>query len=654
VGTYIDDECMRTSYGVVWREGEEPLVAGKLELRPSGLRLDGLDGSRDIPYRLLAGVHVGRLAGERIDGRPSVVLERHTGGPIMISTVAKPSLVGEIVERLAALQLGEDLAQHVNHDWAEIFSNLAESGADAEDQLLRSHWLATCNADRRTWTGANSVKQRFARSEFVPTSLRLTADAEGAKDEAATLRRWKELQEGIAQYSKELKEASAYLRDSAAEDADYGAFGKEAAEVRRRSAALLRSGITAAYRPLFIAARLRHPRDGKRYAELVRLADAYSTRVLLIMQYRSNAGQSRLFSLANQLYNGASFDSVLDAFRRLLLEWAPDSHVEEVLLDTSKDWYNRRGHKYVLYEYELSLASGGALVPHFSTFTVGQDVPARTTEHIYPQTPLDPSWVEAFPEKTDQELRHSLGNLVLTLDNSAYSNKPFLEKRGKAQAACETPRTCYAQSSLKQERELAQFDEWTPTTIRDRQRTLAQFAMQRWHVSPPLGEADPVEAETGNPDYEDVIDPPESPDEADVEAATDGAVDVLGTRTIASSRRGRPAPSLASAVSWWRSLTPREQKIWGLWIEAAPNPVSAHHLVSELGLKSQREIPGILSWSGRKGVKAGFQVNWSFYYDPVSSAPMYGLRDVDGLSAVEYAALLDEARAASEESPANV
>jgi hypothetical protein len=102
---------MRTSYGVVWREEDEPLAAGKLELRPSGLRLDGLDGSRDIPYGLLAGVRVGRLAGERIDGRPSVVLERHTGGPIMIATVAKPSLMGEIVEKLAALQVGDDLAR---------------------------------------------------------------------------------------------------------------------------------------------------------------------------------------------------------------------------------------------------------------------------------------------------------------------------------------------------------------------------------------------------------------------------------------------------------------------------------------------------------------------------------------------------------------
>ena len=101
-----DDGYMRTSYGVVWREGASPLATGKLELLPCGIRLDGLDAMQEIPYELLAGVRVGRLAGERIDGHPSVVLERRSGAPVTLSTVAKPSLVGEIVARIAALQLG--------------------------------------------------------------------------------------------------------------------------------------------------------------------------------------------------------------------------------------------------------------------------------------------------------------------------------------------------------------------------------------------------------------------------------------------------------------------------------------------------------------------------------------------------------------------
>jgi hypothetical protein len=93
---------MHTSYGVVWREGTEPLSSGKLELRPRAIRLEGLDRSSEILYEGLASVRVGRSAGDRIDGRPSLVLERRTGEPISIATVAQPSLLGEIVDQVVA------------------------------------------------------------------------------------------------------------------------------------------------------------------------------------------------------------------------------------------------------------------------------------------------------------------------------------------------------------------------------------------------------------------------------------------------------------------------------------------------------------------------------------------------------------------------
>jgi hypothetical protein len=99
---------MERTYGVVWREGVAPLATGKLELLPRGLRLEGRDHVQAISYDALSGVHVGRTASERINGRPSVVLERMGHVPITIATVAQSSLVGEIAERLAALQLGSE------------------------------------------------------------------------------------------------------------------------------------------------------------------------------------------------------------------------------------------------------------------------------------------------------------------------------------------------------------------------------------------------------------------------------------------------------------------------------------------------------------------------------------------------------------------
>jgi hypothetical protein len=105
-----DGSTMRKSYGVVWRSGDGPLVVGKLGVQPLGFELDGLlDGEprRDyVAYEELTEARVGRGAEERISGRATVVLERQSGPPLLVSTVAQPSLVGEIVEGLAALQLG--------------------------------------------------------------------------------------------------------------------------------------------------------------------------------------------------------------------------------------------------------------------------------------------------------------------------------------------------------------------------------------------------------------------------------------------------------------------------------------------------------------------------------------------------------------------
>ena len=101
---------MRTSYGVVWREGERPLARGKLELLPSAVRLDGMTGSeptsREIPYDRLSEIRVGRTLSERIDGRACLVLAPRDGETLAIASVHQTGVVGELAERLSALQAG--------------------------------------------------------------------------------------------------------------------------------------------------------------------------------------------------------------------------------------------------------------------------------------------------------------------------------------------------------------------------------------------------------------------------------------------------------------------------------------------------------------------------------------------------------------------
>lgn len=98
---------MRITYGVVWQEDGAPLSRGKLELLPDALHLDGVTGStpavREIAYDDLAAVRVGRAASERLDGRPTLMLELGSGARVVIASVAQSGIATELVERLSAV-----------------------------------------------------------------------------------------------------------------------------------------------------------------------------------------------------------------------------------------------------------------------------------------------------------------------------------------------------------------------------------------------------------------------------------------------------------------------------------------------------------------------------------------------------------------------
>jgi hypothetical protein len=104
---------MRTTYAVTWQEKDSSPHSGRLELRPWGLRFEAVgDGEarpqivRDVGYEDVAEVRIGRVTGDRIGGRPTLVVERRAGGPVRIASVAQAGIVSELAERLAALVLG--------------------------------------------------------------------------------------------------------------------------------------------------------------------------------------------------------------------------------------------------------------------------------------------------------------------------------------------------------------------------------------------------------------------------------------------------------------------------------------------------------------------------------------------------------------------
>ena len=73
---------------------------------------------------------------------------------------------------------------------------------------------------------------------------------------------------------------------------------------------------------------------------------------------------------------------------------------------------------------------------------------------------------------------HDLGNPTLTKHNSTYQNKPFPDKKGKAEAIGH----CYAKSPLYVARQLTQWDNWDANAIAERRSTLLEWARHRWTI----------------------------------------------------------------------------------------------------------------------------------------------------------------------------
>jgi hypothetical protein len=97
------------------------------------------------------------------------------------------------------------LAGEVNRAWTHVFERLMQAdltSPDAEDQLLRSHWLMAYDHLRKNWDGSKSIKARFnLRPKEKPSQTMSAEEIVAAakalpESELATLLAWLKAQEG--------------------------------------------------------------------------------------------------------------------------------------------------------------------------------------------------------------------------------------------------------------------------------------------------------------------------------------------------------------------------------------------------------------------------------------------------------------------------
>ena len=93
-----------------WREPDGQTYLGRLTLGPRTLRLEGRepDGpavDRQIGYEEVRSLRVGSSGPGRLDGRPTLVVERADGQYLIASAGMGAGIVQELVERIAELRL---------------------------------------------------------------------------------------------------------------------------------------------------------------------------------------------------------------------------------------------------------------------------------------------------------------------------------------------------------------------------------------------------------------------------------------------------------------------------------------------------------------------------------------------------------------------
>ncbi|MDD9802568.1 MAG: DUF262 domain-containing HNH endonuclease family protein [Deltaproteobacteria bacterium] len=106
-----------------------------------------------------------------------------------------------------------------------------------------------------------------------------------------------------------------------------------------------------------------------------------------------------------------------------------------------------------------------------SNFTDSEPILPSTLEHILPQNP-DEGW-DDFDNQDAENFLWRLGNLALLepRKNQEAENHPFTEKRA-----------IYEESDFKLTRKCAEYVEWTPRAINERQREMAEAAVEIWKI----------------------------------------------------------------------------------------------------------------------------------------------------------------------------
>jgi len=376
----------------------------------------------------------------------------------------------------------DDATQVVNKSWKEVYTNIANcNGGEREEvQCLRVAWTLYCSHTPKNWNGYDG----FKNNNIIPLRDFSTKAQENTR-------------QFIDIFTKGLAEISMHYSEIM-----HPTLNKESKDEYVWLTKIKSAGNIATFLPLMIAARIKLKKGKIEYVEYINLLSSlekFSYRVFLWQGKRSNAGLSSFYRWGYEIFTDAyPIKDITDWILGTLNWYSNENNFRENTQKTS-NWYSqRRLLKYTLYEHELWLleSEGKDAQPKLKW----NDLSDATIEHILPQTPdKNSNWMSTWSNEEFTNYIHDISNLVLTRDNSHYLNFDFDRKKGNAGAG-----HCYANSDIRQERKIAEYDNWTSENCKHRRQILENWIIKRWGVDKhyvlpnELNEEDDEELEENN------------------------------------------------------------------------------------------------------------------------------------------------------------
>lgn len=401
------------------------------------------------------------------------------GKPLSKLEIVKNYLIYE-AEKISVDEYSCDqLVDQINYSWKAILENL--SMAEMTD-----------NEDENNFLRINYILNSYATISDIKNvdGKRISIDSQLAETSTLVKNRFNELEKDdkdqcydeMAQYIRSLKSMSSSIRDlknPQGEFAFHNFSDKQKQELILLVDRFSRLEIQANLLPVLIAVYEKYRDNYEQLVSLLKLCEIAAFRIFYIARFRSYAGKTILFSLANEIYTGQiNYAQATNKLNEMITGYSPSESIEDDLLSI-KDFYKWNGLTYFLYEYERKRCKevSPEKTPNFAWRDLDEMKKEDSIEHILPQTIVEADgkqieyWTQRFDKTSHETNLNRLGNLTLSYMNPKLGNNGFEEKK-----------KYYAESVWQIQRDLTKYSEWNESSIVAREKELLKFVKERWNI----------------------------------------------------------------------------------------------------------------------------------------------------------------------------